>query len=82
MNFNAAGLVMLNVVGNHFSLVFVGDILEGPLQIIVYFFEILFELTELDNKLAAFKLMLLGAFLDAANCNQNGAITLLESSCV
>ena len=82
MNLNATSFVMLNVVGNHFSLVFVSDILEGTLQIIVDFFKIFFKLSVLDNKLAAFKLMLLGAFLDAANCNQNGAITLLESSCV
>ena len=82
MNLNAASFVMLNVVGYHISLVFVSNILEGPLKIIVNFFEILFELSELDNKLSALKLMLLGAFLDAANCNKNDSITLLKSSCV
>ena len=82
MNFDTAGLIMLYVVGHHLFLVIICYILESPAKIIVNFFEVLFELSVLHNKLNTLKLVLLSAFLDAADCDKNGTIALLESSCV
>jgi hypothetical protein len=67
MNFDTAGLIMFYVVGHHFFLVIICYILESPAKIIVDFFEVLFELSVLHNKLSTLKLVLLGAFLDAAD---------------
>jgi hypothetical protein len=63
-------------------LVIISYILESPAKIIVNFFEVLFELSVLHNKLYTLKLVLLSAFLDATDCDKNGTIALLESSCV
>jgi hypothetical protein len=82
MNFDTAGLKMLYVVGHHFFLVIICYILESPAKIIVDFFKVIFELSVLHNKLSTLKLVLLDAFLDAADCDKNGTINLLESSCV